>query len=441
VENISHSLIGVVLGEGVLQIRKRARARGGAGASANGGASGGGGASDSAGGEISPALRAGVLWAAVLGSNMPDSDVFCSYFVGGGSLGSLLHHRGFTHTLVALPLLALIAAAVGRWVARVRREGGALPSWRLLGAVASAGVLGHLIADFWNDYGLHPFWPLTGRWFYGDMIFILEPLFWMGLLPFAFFGARARVLRGLCVFLALVVLGLCWSGKFQSWQAAAWVTSWGVAWSLVQWRLRGRPEWAVGLAALALMSVLELFFVGRQIARSRVEAILPPGEELLALSTSPAPGNPFCWRVILTSRKGGESGEYIARMGGWAMGPSEPSSCLPRMFPAVGPGLGDALTGPVEPGLLRSGFAWAGEFRAGLRDFSEKLRTHCRMGALLRFVRTPFWKFDASGVGLVGDLRYHSPERRGFAEIETTAGEECYSLTPPWTPPSGLLKQ
>lgn len=426
-ENITHSLIGVVLGEGILQIRRLRSKR-------------------PADEVISPALRVGVLWAAVLGSNMPDSDIFLKPFVGGGNLGSLLHHRGFTHTIALSLPMAVVAALAGRWIAhartrvRVTSEGGGRtsnvqPPGKLLLGVAWLGVLGHLIADAWNDYGVHPFWPVSNQWVYGDLIFILEPLLWLSLLPFAFFIARTKFFKGVCVFFGVLLLALCWSGKFMGWAVALWLTLWGVAWSWGQFHVRLRAGFAAALAVAAILEVLGLFAVGRMIARERILGALPPEEELLAFSTSPAPGNPFCWRVILTSKR---RSEYVARVGAWAMGPSNPATCLPRAFPAGDGVLSHGVSG--SPLLLTPGFAWAGEFRADLGTFERILQTHCRFRALLRFVRTPFWSLDGTGRGIAGDLRYHSSGGLGFAEIMTASGEDCYVLEPPWDPPSGLIK-
>ena len=44
----------------------------------------------------------------------------------------------------------------------------------------------HIGMDFTNNYGVHPFWPLSNRWFYGDAVFIAEPLLWAACAPLAF---------------------------------------------------------------------------------------------------------------------------------------------------------------------------------------------------------------------------------------------------------------
>ena len=43
----------------------------------------------------------------------------------------------------------------------------------------------HIGMDFMNNYGVHPFWPVDSRWWYGDSVFIIEPLLWAACAPLA----------------------------------------------------------------------------------------------------------------------------------------------------------------------------------------------------------------------------------------------------------------
>jgi len=439
VENVTHSLIGVVLGESIARSRL-GRPKTGHTA-----------ASDS---KAPGRFRAGILWASVLGSNLPDFDFLLRPIVGGGSLGSLLHHRGYTHTVLLSVPLALLAAAVGRLATR---KSPVKTPWSVLFLAGWVGVLCHVGADSWNDYGVHPFWPVENRWFYGDFIFIVEPLFWLGLLPFVFRISRSFWARALCVVLGVAMLALVWSGKYMNWVVAAWVSAWALAWIGV-YRF-GRTPRGVGSGHarhvmyapyVTIGAVLALFAVSGQWVRARVIALLPPGEELLALSTTPAPANPLCWRVIVSSRTPAPVGspplDYFAREGvvvfqPWGLGrdghfgPNDPSRCPPRVF-----GQNNALNARVDaPSLQAPGVAWAGEFRGNLGELARALATHCRVRALLRFVRMPFWVISPSGDMLAGDLRYHSGNGRGFADIESRAGESCYAHEPVWEPSSGLF--
>src|SRR5690606_16081369 len=57
------------------------------------------------------------------------------------------------------------------------------------------------------NYGVHPFWPVDNRWFYGDTIFIWEPLLWIAATPLVFIlrTTTARVLVGALLAAPLVV--------------------------------------------------------------------------------------------------------------------------------------------------------------------------------------------------------------------------------------------
>jgi inner membrane protein len=44
-----------------------------------------------------------------------------------------------------------------------------------------AGVLSHVLLDFLNNYGVRLLMPFSGRWFYGDALFIIDPWLWLTL--------------------------------------------------------------------------------------------------------------------------------------------------------------------------------------------------------------------------------------------------------------------
>jgi len=158
--------------------------------------------------------------AAVLAAEAADIDVFWGL---AGPVEELKHHRGITHTFIAVPVVT--AAAVGLvWVidrlvqARRRRrltavsapdeqtpvEGHGFPpfpqkdaervghpvsgapvpkarqqiSWGWLYLTALISALSHLLLDWTNNYGLRPFFPFNPRWYAGSFVFIAEPVIW-----------------------------------------------------------------------------------------------------------------------------------------------------------------------------------------------------------------------------------------------------------------------
>jgi inner membrane protein len=115
----------------------------------------------------------------MIGANFPDLDVVAVPL--GHSLG---WRRGLTHGVPALLVLPFaLAAAMLAWdrLVRRRRDPDAAPAdpraLVLLGAIAIAT---HPVLDWMNTYGLRWLMPLSGRWFYGDALFIVDP--WLLLL-------------------------------------------------------------------------------------------------------------------------------------------------------------------------------------------------------------------------------------------------------------------
>lgn len=139
-DNLTHSLIGAVLGQAGLK-RRTALAM--------------------------PAL--------IIAANLPDIDVAGRLF----GWQSLVVHRGFTHGLGGVVLLpALLCAGLllyARW------RGGAdravdrpvvRPGW-LLGLCYLAYAT-HPAFDWLNTYGIRLMEPFSHRWYYGDALFIID---------------------------------------------------------------------------------------------------------------------------------------------------------------------------------------------------------------------------------------------------------------------------
>jgi inner membrane protein len=141
-DNITHSLIGAVLGQAGLKRKS---------------------------GLAMPAL--------ILAANLPDIDAPCAVY----GVESLAMRRGITHGPIALMLLPLVLTALlvglDRWQARRgRRPAGRLPvrpGWLL--ALCYIGAATHPAFDWLNNYGIRLLEPFSHRWFYGDALFIVDP--------------------------------------------------------------------------------------------------------------------------------------------------------------------------------------------------------------------------------------------------------------------------
>lgn len=127
----------------------------------------------------------------IAASNLPDVD---SVSLWWGDLAYLEHHRGLTHSLVGLavqgPVLAGAFVAYDR-IWRRRRTPDASPAkFGALTLVALVGLFAHLLLDWTNAYGVKPLLPFDESWFYGDLVFIVDPWLWLLLGGAIFLGSR-----------------------------------------------------------------------------------------------------------------------------------------------------------------------------------------------------------------------------------------------------------
>jgi len=110
----------------------------------------------------------------VLAAEAPDLDVL--YGVGGPVAG-FAHHRGWTHTLIATPIVAAATIAVVWALSRIWRRQTKVPiHWGRLFLLGWLAALSHIALDWTNNYGVRPFWPFSPKWYEGDLVFILEPV-------------------------------------------------------------------------------------------------------------------------------------------------------------------------------------------------------------------------------------------------------------------------
>ena len=144
------------------------------------------------GGRSTKADRRLAVGAGVIAANLPDIDLAYSG-IAPQPLGFLLHHRGHTHTVFGLVVLALLLMLAYRLVPSIRKLRGVdrIRLWSLI-AVALAS---HLLLDSLNSYGVHPFHPFDSRWYYGDAVFIFEPSLWLLLGIAVAWSARNRTGR------------------------------------------------------------------------------------------------------------------------------------------------------------------------------------------------------------------------------------------------------
>lgn len=401
VDNVTHSLLGYALGRAIPFA----------------------GAQDAGGQRV----RSALVWSGVVASNLPDLDILAQPFAHDGKLTYLVHHRGYTHTWAAALTLGLIAGAACARIAGVTQAA----ARRAVALFAAGACLLHIACDALNDYGVHPFSPFYDRWFYGDCMSIVEPLWLAVMLPLLAVGGVSRTGRAIGIALALGLLGLIWLGPPVVSRAPALLTSaliGGGCW--LQARRRGRTLPTL----IAVACVIASFACGSIAAHARIRAALAlaaPEQRVIDVSSTPAPGNPLCWFVLALTLDG--AGIYRVHVAGVSLWPAlfDPARSVPAHAATTAPLADSPLGSAREPGVhfARLFAAPAGELRALRERF-------CRAEALLRFARVPYWT-RLHGAELLGDMRYDRQAALDFADVVLDG--DCHDSVAPWTPPRADL--
>jgi len=194
----------------------------------------------------------------LLAANIPDCDVVAA---AGGSASYLVWHRHITHSLIAMPIMALLAVAVVRWIFR--------RPVRWMGAFGAAmiGVGSHLLLDLTNSYGIRLLLPFSSRWLRLDIAPLPDIWGW-------------------------VILALGIGGPFLSGLVGSEIAS-----SRVRARNHGR-----GGAIFALV-VFALYDCGRAVLHDRavneLASRLYQGTAPARVAATPTPGNPLRWGGIV----------------------------------------------------------------------------------------------------------------------------------------------
>ena len=209
--------------------------------------------------------------AMVVAAEIPDLDMLWSI---DGPVAAFQHHRGWTHTLIGLPLEAAIVVGsiwlFHHWHTKRRHshppEKNAAPiRWGLLYAFALIALASHLLLDWTNNYGIRPFFPFNPRWYAGSIVFIMEP-----------------------VIFAVLLIALLAPSLFSLINAEV-----GVHRS----PYRGR-----GWAIFALLSIVALWgwraFEQQKALHLAANTDLN-GAQILRTTTSPHPITPFRWHVVI----------------------------------------------------------------------------------------------------------------------------------------------
>jgi inner membrane protein len=409
VENLTHSLVGLLCAEVVVRVAERRR-------------------------PLDAWSRGAIYAIAIIGNNLPDLD-FAYSRISGPRFGYLLQHRGYTHTVVAAFGFALATLATVFGLSKWQRRRPSPRDWRLFAALALASPLLHIAMDFTNNYGVHPFWPLYDGWFYGDSVFILEPSFWLVLIAPLLLSYRSKLVRGLLGLILALAIGALWYRPFVPRANAAVLTL--ITISVLAFARNKSPFLRMLLAGFGFFVVLGSFVLGSRLTkvlvRERARSAFPTARTLDVVAT-PMPANPLCWNVLLVQK---DDQQYFVRLGRAALAPS---------WLAVADCPYDRASRPTAPlqtiqQAPDSRLVLSQEYRVSLADLRAVARERCAARALLRFARVPYLSdLQADGSRVIGDLRYDRNPGLDFSDVRLGrkhAGEPdwCPEYVPPWRPP------
>ena len=248
----------------------------------------------------------------IIAANAPDLDVLSGLF--GDRWTTLHYHRGLTHSIVGTLVLALIIPLIfyliDLMVSRVRARP---PRVRLRGLLLASLIASatHPLMDWTNNYGVRLLLPWSGRWFYGDLTFIVDPFLWL------LFGAAAFLLtaesKWQLVFWSLLAAILTFVFVYAGLLRGALphpqlvVTLWVAALTVlvILHRLRLGPRWGSKIALAAFVLLVGywggLAFLHSR-ALNRASAVMistaDNGEKVIRLVAMPTLANPAHWQSV-----------------------------------------------------------------------------------------------------------------------------------------------
>jgi inner membrane protein len=194
----------------------------------------------------------------ILAANIPDCDIVAAL---RGSASYLVWHRHITHSLIAMPVMALLSVALVRVVFRRQVQ------WKGAFAAALIAVASHLLLDLTNTYGIRLLLPFSSQWSRLDIAPLPDIVVW-------------------------IILGLGIAGPFLSRLVGSEISS-----GSMRVRSYGRGGAIFALTAFAL------YDGGRALLHSRatgmLESRLYQGVAPSRVAATPTSGNPLRWGGIV----------------------------------------------------------------------------------------------------------------------------------------------
>lgn len=407
-DNITHSLIGISLADLLLKTSKKEKSA-----------------------EDFTRFFYSVWIVAFLANNFPDLDYIVSLVLSHRRMNWLLHHRGFTHTLVFAPLQACVVVGLFWSVCRLLKWKWEKKDWILFFLTALSGFILHIFLDTLNSYGTHPFWPLDSTWYYGDTLFIVEPFLWVVFSTFLFFLSENFFLRILFLTISVAAVGLSWFSGYVLWQASLVNTAVLVVsfWFGQKTSPKFQTAWTWGAAGCFIFG---FFLVSQGVKIKTTNDLLhdSPGVVVHDIVRTSLPSNPFCWGVV-TVESLGPLVSYRMQRGMVSPFPRliSQEDCL--SLPATQVFQNAEKMVKASPELL-----WIGGRDLSIQRLRELEATHCGLSAFLQFSRAPVFQ-EGKDTLRVWDMRFEMRGKNFTDEVQPLdwkKGEGC-PFHAPWVPP------
>jgi inner membrane protein len=258
-------------------------------------------------------LSPGATTLCVLAANAPDADILAIVF---GRWTYLHHHRGITHSIVGTLALALALPLVFYLGDLLRSKIRGMPlRVRLPGLILASLVVTatHPILDWTNNYGVRFLLPWSSKWFYGDFVFVLDPVLWL-LLGGAAFLLTASTNKRIAIWVVIALLPsyLILAGPSGPTRIAnaglvrlLWIVA--IAALVVLYRRRiGESQGAkVAIVAFAAVIIYCAGLAGAQslaLRQGRIEAMAianKNGEQMVKVAAMATPANPAEWLCVM----------------------------------------------------------------------------------------------------------------------------------------------
>lgn len=251
--------------------------------------------------------------ACILAANAPDVDIV--YLITGDRWSFLAHHRGLTHSVIGAftlgLLIPLLFYVIDLLIAATTRQ---RPVIKLRGLLFASLLVGatHPLLDWTNNYGVRLLLPWSSKWFYGDLLFIIDPFMWLVIGGAAFLSSshtrKRLVLWSLMAAVLTYLVMSPASGRFGPthlfWFRLFWIG--GLVCVVVLFSsaplVRWKRKFALTGFAVVLLYWSSLVVIHSiALKESRDEAMkitAGRGESVLELAAMPTLANPFQWRTV-----------------------------------------------------------------------------------------------------------------------------------------------